>query len=37
MVVLANMLAVEDLVNDEEYEDILDDVTQECSQYGAVE
>ncbi len=34
---LANMLAVEDLANDEEYEDILDDVTQEFSQYGAVE
>lgn len=33
---LMNMIEEEDLVDDEEYEDVLDDVNSECSKYGQV-
>jgi splicing factor U2AF subunit len=33
---LMNMINVEDLEDDEEYEDILDDVREECGKYGNV-
>ncbi|XP_064627031.1 splicing factor U2AF 50 kDa subunit-like [Lineus longissimus] len=33
---LLNMVTPEDLVDDEEYEDIVDDVREECGKYGAV-
>lgn len=33
---LMNMVTEEDLVNDEEYEDILEDVREECIKYGNV-
>jgi len=33
---LLNMITEEDLINDEEYEDILDDIRTECSKYGTV-
>jgi len=34
VVELKNMLAKEDLENEEEYQDILDDTREECSQFG---
>ena len=34
---LENMVTNEELQDDEEYEDIINDVRAECSQYGAVE
>lgn len=33
---LMNMVVPEDLVDDEEYEDILDDIREECAKYGTV-
>lgn len=33
---LMNMVTPEELVDDEEYEDILEDVKEECSKYGYV-
>lgn len=33
---LMNMVAPEDLVDDDEYEEIVDDVRDECSKYGQV-
>jgi len=33
---LLNMITEEDLVNEEEYEDILDDIKTECTKYGTV-
>jgi len=33
---LMNMVAAEELVDEEEYEDILEDVRQECGRYGSV-
>jgi len=33
---LMNMINVEDLEDDEEYDDILEDVREECSKYGTV-
>lgn len=33
---LLNMVTVEELKDDEEYEDILDDIKEECSRYGQV-
>lgn len=36
VVQLLNMVTAEELVDDEEYEDILEDVREECSKYGQV-
>ena len=33
---LMNMVAPEELLDDEEYEEILEDVREECSKYGQV-
>jgi splicing factor U2AF subunit len=33
---LLNMINEEELVDDDEYEDILEDITSECGKYGAV-
>ena len=33
---LMNMVTEDELVSDEDYEDILDDIREECSKYGAV-
>jgi splicing factor U2AF subunit len=33
---LMNMVAPEDLVDDEDYEDIVEDIKEECSKYGTV-
>lgn len=33
---LMNMVTAEELVDEEEYEDILDDIKEECSKYGIV-
>jgi splicing factor U2AF subunit len=33
---LLNMINEEELVDDDEYEDILEDITGECGKYGAV-
>ena len=33
---LLNMVTPEELVDEEEYEDILEDIREECSKYGAV-
>jgi len=34
VVELTNMLTIDDLANDEEYDDILEDTKEECDQYG---
>jgi len=36
VVELQNMLKMEDLANEEEYQDILEDTREECSQFGAL-
>ncbi|CED84522.1 Splicing factor U2AF, large subunit (RRM superfamily) [Phaffia rhodozyma] len=36
-IVMLNMVTPEELLNDEEYVDILEDITEECSKYGEVE
>lgn len=33
---LMNMMAPEELLDDDEYEEIVEDVRDECSKYGAV-
>jgi len=37
VLLLLNMVTASELVNDEEYEDIRDDVKEECSKFGVVE
>ncbi|KAK4702393.1 splicing factor U2AF 65 kDa subunit, partial [Phenoliferia sp. Uapishka_3] len=34
---ILNMVAVEELTNDEDYKDILEDIREECGKYGTVE
>ena len=34
---MLNMVAAEELQDDEEYQDIVDDITDECNKFGAVE
>ena len=36
IVELKNMLSPQDLENEEEYQDIMEDTTEECSQFGAL-
>lgn len=36
VVELKNMLSAQDLENEEEYQDIMDDTKEECSQFGAL-
>jgi splicing factor U2AF subunit len=37
ILLMLNMVAPEDLVDDEEYGEIYEDVKEECSNFGAVE
>lgn len=34
---ILNMVAIEELTNDDDYKDILEDIREECSKYGTVE
>lgn len=36
-IVMLNMVTPEELLNDEDYVDIMEDITEECSKYGEVE
>lgn len=37
ILLMLNMVTPDDLVNDEEYEEILDDIRGECSEFGEIE